>query len=189
MVDISVKSGAAWVCHAPGRHLADVLLPVNISNKDNDEEDLSQSEGDETHRYEAFSSNNISLYVDSLCKCLHGSADHSISLRGEPVLLEQTEEGSPCVLMLHCSSASPAAISRLLVVSEARTMEVYSQTGEYCGTVRGERDDNVQPDGYIYIFTRTQLPSLGLHVIYNKEAFSSIHFASVVFHHKITEQK
>lgn len=116
MVDISVKSGAAWVCHAPGRHLADVLLPVNISNKDNDEEELSQSEGDETHR-------------------------------GEPVLLEQTEEGSPCVLMLHCSSSSPAAISRLLVVSEARTMEVYSQTGEYCGTVRGERDDNVQPDG------------------------------------------
>ncbi|KAM7381095.1 hypothetical protein PAMA_012095 [Pampus argenteus] len=111
MVDISVKSGAAWICHAPGRHLADVLLPVNISNKDNEEEELSQSH------------------------------------RGEPVLLEQTEEGSPCVLMLHCSPEAPAAISRLLVISEARTMEVYSQTGEYCGTIRGETDNSVQTDG------------------------------------------
>ncbi|KAM7370351.1 hypothetical protein PAMP_009906 [Pampus punctatissimus] len=110
MVDISVKSGAAWICRASGRHLADVLLPVNISNKDNEEEELSQSEGDETHR-------------------------------GDPVLLEQTEEGSPCVLMLHCSPDAPAAISRLLVISEARTMEVYNQTGEYCGTIRGEIDN------------------------------------------------
>lgn len=115
MVDISVKSGAAWVCHSPGRHLADVLLPVNISNKDDDEEELSQPEGDKTNL-------------------------------GDPVLLEQTEEGSPCVLMLHCRPGSPAAIRRLLVVSEARTMEVYSQTGEYCGTVRGEKDNSVQPD-------------------------------------------
>ncbi|KAM7370350.1 hypothetical protein PAMP_009905 [Pampus punctatissimus] len=115
MVDISVKSGAAWICRASGRHLADVLLPVNISNKDNEEEELSQSEGDETHR-------------------------------GDPVLLEQTEEGSPCVLMLHCSPDAPAAISRLLVISEARTMEVYNQTGEYCGTIRGEIDNSVQPD-------------------------------------------
>lgn len=113
MVDIAVKSGAAWVCHTQGHSLADVLLPVHISN--NHEEELSQSEGDET-------------------KC------------GDPVLLEQTEEGSPCVLMLQCSPCSPTAISRLLVISEARTMEVYSQMGEYCGTVRGERDDSVQPD-------------------------------------------
>ncbi|XP_070783513.1 ATPase PAAT [Enoplosus armatus] len=112
MVDIAVKSGAAWVCHA---HLADVLLPVHMSNKDDDEEELSQSEGDETNW-------------------------------AGPVLLEQTEEGSPCVLMLHCSPCSPTAISRLLVISEARTMEVYSEMGEYCGTVRGERDDSIQPD-------------------------------------------
>ncbi|XP_053197438.1 ATPase PAAT isoform X2 [Scomber japonicus] len=109
MVDICVKSGAAWVCNSPERHLSDVLLPVYNGNKDNDDE------GEETHR-------------------------------GDPVLLEQTEEGSPCVLMLHCSPGSPAVISRLLLVSEARTMEVYDQTGEYCGTVRGERDDSIQPD-------------------------------------------
>ncbi|XP_037610134.1 ATPase PAAT isoform X2 [Sebastes umbrosus] len=110
MVDIAVKSGAAWTCHAQGRQLADVLRPVHIGN----EEELSQSEEDETN-------------------CV-------------PVLLEQTEDGSPCVLMLHCSPGSPTAISRLLVVSEARTMEVYDQMGEYCGTIRGEKDDSVQPD-------------------------------------------
>ncbi|XP_070708117.1 ATPase PAAT [Pempheris klunzingeri] len=115
MVDISVQSGAAWVCHSEGRRLADVLRPVLISNTDDYEEELSRSEGEETNR-------------------------------GSPALLEQTEEGSPCVLMLRCSPCSPTAISRLLLVSEARTMEVYSQVGEYCGTVRGERDDSVQPD-------------------------------------------
>lgn len=41
-----MKSGAAWVCHA---HLADVLLPVHISNEDNHEEELSQSEKDKTN--------------------------------------------------------------------------------------------------------------------------------------------
>lgn len=64
---------------------------------------------------------------------------------GSPVLLEQTEEGSPCVLTVHCSPSSSSSISRLLVISEARTMEVYDQMGEYCGTVRGERDDSVRP--------------------------------------------
>ncbi|KAF1373485.1 hypothetical protein PFLUV_G00239350 [Perca fluviatilis] len=115
MVDIAVKSGAAWVCHAPGHQLADVLLPVHIGNKEDHEEELSQPEGDETNW-------------------------------GGPVLLEQTEEGSPCVLTLRCGPGSSTAISRLLVISEARTMEVYSQTGEYCGTIRGERGDSVQPD-------------------------------------------
>ncbi|XP_061731981.1 ATPase PAAT [Nerophis ophidion] len=66
---------------------------------------------------------------------------------GAPVLLERVDEDSPCVLTVTCSPASPAAISRLLLVSEARTMEVYLQTGEYGGTVRGERWDQVQhPD-------------------------------------------
>ncbi|XP_031699088.1 ATPase PAAT [Anarrhichthys ocellatus] len=112
MVDIAVKSGAAWTCHA---QLAQVLLPVHVSNKEDHEEELSPPEGDETNW-------------------------------GGPVLLEQTEEGSPCVLTLRCTPCSPTAISRLLLVSEARTMEVYDQMGEYCGTIRGERDDSVQPD-------------------------------------------
>ncbi|TMS22039.1 Uncharacterized protein E3U43_012304 [Larimichthys crocea] len=115
MVDVAVASGAAWVCPAQGRHLADVLLPVLVGNKDDHEGELGQSEGDETNG-------------------------------GGPVLLEQTEEGSPCVLTLQCSPSSHTAISRLLVISEARTMEVYSPMGEYCGTVRGERDDRVQPE-------------------------------------------
>ncbi|XP_022598979.1 uncharacterized protein C10orf88 homolog [Seriola dumerili] len=115
MVDIAVKSGAAWVCHAEGHHLADVLLPVHINDEDDHEDELGQSERNGTNR-------------------------------GSPVLLEQTEEGSPCVLTVHCSPTSPAAISRLLVISEARTMELYDQMGEYCGTVRGERDDSIQPD-------------------------------------------
>ncbi|XP_044035450.1 ATPase PAAT [Siniperca chuatsi] len=115
MVDIAVKSGAAWVCHTQEHHLADVLLPVHLSNNDDHEEELSQSTDDKKNW-------------------------------GGSVLLEQTEEGSPCVLMIHCSPCSPTAISRLLIISEARTMEVYSQMGEYCGTVRGERDDSIQPD-------------------------------------------
>ncbi|KAK9530891.1 hypothetical protein VZT92_012365 [Zoarces viviparus] len=110
MVDIAVKSGAAWTCHA---QLAQVLLPVHLSNKEDDEEELSPPEGHETN-------------------C--------------PVLLEQTEEGAPCVLTLRCTPCSPTAISRLLLVSEAPTMEVYDQMGEYCGTMRGQRDDSVQPD-------------------------------------------
>ncbi|XP_035520904.1 ATPase PAAT [Morone saxatilis] len=115
MVDIAVKSGAAWVCSAQGHDLADVLLSVDISNREEHEEEFSQSEGIETN-------------------C------------GGPVLLEQTEEGSPCVLTLHCSPCSPTAISRLLLISEARTMEVYNQMGEYSGTVRGERNSRVQSD-------------------------------------------
>ncbi|XP_032357752.1 ATPase PAAT [Etheostoma spectabile] len=115
MVDIAVKSGAAWVCCVQGHQLADVLLPVHIWNREDHEEELSPPEGGKTNG-------------------------------GGPVLLERTEEGSPCVLTLHCTPRSSTAISRLLVISEARTMEVYSQTGEYCGTVRGERGDNVQPD-------------------------------------------
>ncbi|XP_029383376.1 ATPase PAAT isoform X2 [Echeneis naucrates] len=109
MVDIVLKSGAAWVCRSQEHHLADILLPVHVS----DEEELGQTEGDETN-------------------C--------------PVLLEQTEEGSPCVLSVLCTPNSSAAISRLLVISEARTMELYDQTGEYCGTVRGERDDSKRGD-------------------------------------------
>lgn len=49
MVDIAVKSGAAWVCRAQDHHLADVLLPVHVSSKDKEEEQLSQLEGDKTN--------------------------------------------------------------------------------------------------------------------------------------------
>lgn len=65
------------------------------------------------------------------------------------MLLEQTQEGSPCVLTVHCSPDSATTIGSLLVVSEARTMEVYDEMGEYCGTVRGETDDGIQPDRYV----------------------------------------
>ncbi|XP_056899596.1 ATPase PAAT [Takifugu flavidus] len=68
---------------------------------------------------------------------IHSEEDQTNSV--SPVLLERTEEGSTCILALCCSPSSNAAISRLLVVSEARNMEIYNQTGEYCGTARGER--------------------------------------------------
>lgn len=65
-----------------------------------------------------------------------------------PVLLEQVEEGSPCVLTLSCRTASSVAIRSLTVVSEARTMEVYNQLEEYCGTVRGLKDESIQSERY-----------------------------------------
>ncbi|XP_041671651.1 ATPase PAAT [Cheilinus undulatus] len=111
MVDVS----SAWVCHSEGHNLADVLLPVHISDGGSSEEELSQSEDKKTNW-------------------------------GSPVLLEQTEEGCSCVLTLKCSSCFPSAITCLLVVSEARTIEVYNQMGDYCGTVRGVREESTQPD-------------------------------------------
>ncbi|XP_061562554.1 ATPase PAAT isoform X3 [Phycodurus eques] len=59
------------------------------------------------------------------------------------VLLERADGAAagPCVLTLSCG---PAAISRLTLVSEARTMEVYLPTGEYCATVRGDEQDHVR---------------------------------------------
>lgn len=68
--------------------------------------------------------------------------------RVAPVLLEQVEEGSPCVLTVSCRTASSVAISSLMVVSEARTMEVYNQLEEYCGTVRGLKDESIQSVRY-----------------------------------------
>ncbi|XP_043959421.1 ATPase PAAT isoform X1 [Gambusia affinis] len=110
MVDIGVKS--AWVCQTEGHQLADILLPVHLSNRADDEEDLSHSD----------------KKTDEVA----------------PVLLEQVEEGSPCVLTVSCRTASSVAISSLMVVSEARTMEVYNQLEEYCGTVRGLKDESIQ---------------------------------------------
>ncbi|XP_010863310.1 ATPase PAAT isoform X2 [Esox lucius] len=63
-----------------------------------------------------------------------------------PVLLEQVEEGSPCVLTLACAPHCPALITSLLVTSEARTIEVYSLAGDYCGTCRGESQPDTPPD-------------------------------------------
>ncbi|XP_061564480.1 ATPase PAAT isoform X3 [Cololabis saira] len=119
MVDISVKSEAAWVCQTPGRRLADVLLPVNLGNEDGDEEELGASVRKDTGG------------------------------RAGPVLLERLEDGEPCVLTLRCSptASSSSSIRRLLLVTEARTMEVYDRAGEYCGTVRGTKDQSIQPDG------------------------------------------
>ncbi|MED6232946.1 hypothetical protein ATANTOWER_004689 [Ataeniobius toweri] len=113
MVDIDVKRGAAWVCQTQGCKLADILLPVHLNNRD-DEEDLSQS--------------------------------HKETDQVEPVVLEQVEEGSPCILTLSCSPSFPTAISILMVISEARTIEVYNQLEEYCGTVRGTKDESIQSD-------------------------------------------
>ncbi|KAI1886959.1 hypothetical protein AGOR_G00201130 [Albula goreensis] len=59
------------------------------------------------------------------------------------VYLEQVEEASPCSLSLQCAPHSSALITSLLIVSEARTMEVYSGSGEYCGTCRGELQHTV----------------------------------------------
>ncbi|XP_024140664.1 ATPase PAAT isoform X1 [Oryzias melastigma] len=111
MVDVSVKSEAAWVCPAAGRHLAQVLLPLPLSH----EEELSQSDEEQTEGW-------------------------------DPVLLEQVEDGHPCVLTLRCSPDSCTAIRRLVLITEARTMEVYDQSGEYCGTARGSKTDRVVSD-------------------------------------------
>ncbi|XP_072523049.1 ATPase PAAT isoform X2 [Salminus brasiliensis] len=65
----------------------------------------------------------------------------------EPVCLERAEEGSPCVITLLCKPDSGAVISSVVVVSEARTVEVYSLSGDYCGTCRGEEDRRWGGDG------------------------------------------
>ncbi|KAM3591825.1 uncharacterized protein V6R79_007976 [Siganus canaliculatus] len=95
----------------------------------------------------SFTTHHSAMTAVVKCDVDVASCCSSFPPRGEPVLLEQTEEGSPCVLTLCCSPSSSAAITRLLVVSEARTMEVYSHMGEYCGTVRGQRDPRIQPEG------------------------------------------
>ncbi|XP_073684758.1 ATPase PAAT [Garra rufa] len=68
--------------------------------------------------------------------------------RCEPVCLERAEEGSPCVVTLLCTPHSASVISSLQVVSEARTIEVYSLSGEYCGTCRGEEVEISHTDGF-----------------------------------------
>ncbi|GAA6090224.1 ATPase PAAT [Tachysurus ichikawai] len=71
--------------------------------------------------------------------------DHpSSSALCEPVRLERAEESSPCVITMLCRPDSGAVISSVQIVSEARTVEVYSLCGDYCGTSRGEEDPRWQ---------------------------------------------
>ncbi|KAG5855367.1 hypothetical protein ANANG_G00048340 [Anguilla anguilla] len=63
------------------------------------------------------------------------------------VYLEQDADTSPCVLRLQCAPHSSVLISSLLIVTEARTMEVYSGAGDYCGTCRGERHHTLPNEG------------------------------------------
>ncbi|KAJ0016323.1 hypothetical protein NQD34_014613 [Periophthalmus magnuspinnatus] len=79
---------------------------------------------------------------------IHNNEDpnenHEVNCVTAPVLLSQPEESAPCVLSLNCRSSS--VIKRLEFVTEARTVEIYDQSGEYCGTVRGERDTSIDTD-------------------------------------------
>ncbi|RXM35829.1 hypothetical protein EOD39_0895 [Acipenser ruthenus] len=67
----------------------------------------------------------------------------------ELVFLEQPQDNggdSPCVLHLQCTSQGGCEIAFLQVVSEARIIEVYSDT-EYCGTCPGEKVSSLQING------------------------------------------
>ncbi|XP_042193022.1 ATPase PAAT isoform X2 [Callorhinchus milii] len=77
-----------------------------------------------------------------------GEAEAEAWGRSELVTLEQPQDSSvenACVLYLQCSPQQPADIVFLELVSEAKTMEVYTEQ-EYCGTARGQRVDNLQTD-------------------------------------------
>ncbi|KAM9832029.1 LOW QUALITY PROTEIN: ATPase PAAT [Neosynchiropus ocellatus] len=119
MVEISVKSGEAWVCET-ARRLSDILVLVQLKNEGEELLDPDMSHG--------------------------------------PVMLEQRKEGSSCVLTLRSSTDSPAIIGRLMLVSEARTLEVYDQHGEYCGTVRGEADAQVHVKREVLFFISDRGP-------------------------------
>lgn len=67
------------------------------------------------------------------------SADISLQTDLAPLFLDQVDD-NPCVITLQCGPHQNNVITSLLVISEARTIEVYSASGEYCGTCRGERD-------------------------------------------------
>lgn len=65
--------------------------------------------------------------------------------RTEPVILERPQTNpveTPCLLYLQCSKQL-AEITFVEVVSEAKTMEVYTEE-EYCGTCQGQRLENSQ---------------------------------------------
>uniref|UniRef100_A0A4W3HEX2 Chromosome 10 open reading frame 88 n=1 Tax=Callorhinchus milii TaxID=7868 RepID=A0A4W3HEX2_CALMI len=79
------------------------------------------------------------------CAMFHSSIR---GIRKMPDLLFSPQDSSvenACVLYLQCSPQQPADIVFLELVSEAKTMEVYTEQ-EYCGTARGQRVDNLQTD-------------------------------------------
>lgn len=49
MVDVAVKSEAAWACRSQGRHLADIVLHVHVNNTVKDEGEVSELDKEETH--------------------------------------------------------------------------------------------------------------------------------------------
>ncbi|XP_038677671.1 ATPase PAAT isoform X3 [Scyliorhinus canicula] len=70
-------------------------------------------------------------------------------VRAELVTLVRPQTNTvetPCVLYLQCSTQQPADIVFVEVLSEARTMEVYTE-GEYCGTSQGQRVESLQING------------------------------------------
>ncbi|XP_036429077.1 ATPase PAAT isoform X3 [Colossoma macropomum] len=85
------------------------------------------------------SSSQLSDIISTLTE-----SDEQPAAQCEPVCLERAEEGSPCVITLLCNPNSGAVISRVVIVSEARTIEVYSLSGDYCGTCRGDEDQRWQ---------------------------------------------
>ncbi|KAI5619639.1 hypothetical protein C0J50_20738, partial [Silurus asotus] len=111
--DSVVSSHTSWVCTSP-TELKEILLTP--------QEDLITQD---------------ILEPSNLCRCDDVSPP---CLRCAPVLLERVEESSPCLITLLCQPDSGAVISSVQVVSEARTLEVYSLSGDYCGTSRGEED-------------------------------------------------
>lgn len=89
-----------------------------------------------------------SLPVPCACWCNDDAVNVITCPRCEPVFLERAEESSPCVITLLCRPDSGAVITSLQIVSEARTVEVYSLSGDYCGTSRGEEDPRWQRSRY-----------------------------------------
>ncbi|XP_062388565.1 ATPase PAAT [Sardina pilchardus] len=72
--------------------------------------------------------------------------DTSVRSDDAPLYLDQVDD-TPCVITLQCAPTPRSVITALLVVSEARTIEVYSASGDYCGTCRGEQDPSINPEG------------------------------------------
>uniref|UniRef100_A0A4W3HEW7 Chromosome 10 open reading frame 88 n=1 Tax=Callorhinchus milii TaxID=7868 RepID=A0A4W3HEW7_CALMI len=97
-------------------------------------------------RESAFHSNSLSLGFP--CAGRWEAGNSQFGLETQLVTLEQPQDSSvenACVLYLQCSPQQPADIVFLELVSEAKTMEVYTEQ-EYCGTARGQRVDNLQTD-------------------------------------------
>ncbi|XP_077359569.1 ATPase PAAT isoform X2 [Festucalex cinctus] len=114
--NVEVTMGATWRCRSEGLGLADILLAVDVTAPDG----------------------GVGEEEDKLRQ----------RLGGEGVLLERVDADGdePCVLTLSCVPAGihAAAIGRLTLVSEARIMEVYLPTGEYCATVRGRHQEHIR---------------------------------------------